>query len=100
MTAIVNPLLEPALEEKALIALPAAMEVPLHSHPPKPDHLPVDVAMRQGQGLLAAVLHADVPTVPRRSLISHNAFSSAFLPRWSRDITVPMGTSMMRAISL
>ncbi len=39
-------------------------------------------------------------TNPRSFAVSHNAFCSAFLPRCSRDITVPMGVSMISAISL
>ena len=40
---------------------------------------------------------------PTRPLVlprSTNAFCSAFLPRWIRLITVPMGTSVISAISL
>ena len=39
-------------------------------------------------------------TRPRATPKSCNAFSSALLPRWSRLMTVPIGTSMMSAISL
>ena len=39
-------------------------------------------------------------TSPRSFAVSHNAFWSAFLPRCNRDITVPIGVSMISAISL
>lgn len=38
-------------------------------------------------------------TRPRLRIASHNRFSNALLPRCSRDITVPIGTSRMSAIS-
>src|SRR6185437_12808609 len=40
------------------------------------------------------------PTSPRACANSCNAFWSALLPRWIRLITVPMGTSVISAISL
>jgi hypothetical protein len=39
-------------------------------------------------------------TRPRSLTTSHNRFSRAFLPRCSRDMTVPMGTPVISAISL
>src|ERR1700683_2255211 len=41
-----------------------------------------------------------LPTRPRASATSCNAFCSALLPRWIRLMTVPMGTSVISEISL
>ena len=41
-----------------------------------------------------------LPTSPRASATSCNAFWSALLPRWIRLMTVPMGTSVISEISL
>ena len=40
------------------------------------------------------------PASPRAWAYSNNDFCIAFLPRWSRDITVPIGMSSISAISL
>ena len=58
--------------------------------------LPVEVEL----DLLEHLFAVSRDNSPRSRTVSHNAFSSAFLPRCSRDITVPIGTSMISAISL
>jgi hypothetical protein len=47
---------------------------------------------RSSQGAFIAI-------TPLCTITSHNAFSSAFLPRWSLDITVPTGAPVISAIS-
>ena len=59
-------------------------------------HLAVEEALDVPQSLFTLRFHARSLApgcVPQR-------FSRAFLPRWSRDITVPIGMSMISAISL
>ena len=52
---------------------------------------------RQSPHYLAS---SDAPTRPRDLPTSTNAFCRAFLPRWILLMTVPMGTSVISAISL
>ena len=61
--------------------------------------------VRNAPGSTALDLAEDLLTVghrtrPRAFIVSHNRFSSAFLPRCSLDITVPIGTPRISAISL
>ena len=51
-------------------------------------------------GLEVKRLETGAATSPRSIPKSNNAFCSAFLPRCSRLITVPIGTSRISAISL
>ncbi len=62
-----------------------------HIRLPSPTSLETDLRQRPASG---------DPTRPRSTAKSANVFWSAFLPLWILLITVPIGTSVMSAISL
>src|SRR5918996_1554220 len=91
-----NDLADPEAELAAIEAAGATEQVPLDLHPLRRPHLAVEVRLELPQRPLA-VHHV---TRPRSRITSHNRRSRALLPRCSRDITVPIGTSRISAISL
>src|SRR5690606_1843072 len=94
---------EPLFEGVALEAGSAVGEVTPDASAPPPRELVVDVEIYLLERLLTGWLHgASAPsgTRPLRLANSHNARWSCLLPRWSLDMTVPMGMSRISAISL
>ena len=68
-----------------------------------PGQFTIEVEIYLGQRLVTVFTHgrsAPSGTSPRLLANSHNVLWSCFLPRCSRDITVPIGTSSISAISL
>src|SRR5919108_3289802 len=86
----------PNPELTAVEAAGAPEQVALHLGPGRLGQLAVQIGLQLQERPLA-VHHV---TKPRSRLTSHNRRSRALLPRWRRDITVPIGTSRISAISL
>src|SRR5918996_2619931 len=91
-----DDLSDPEAELAAVEAAGATEEVPLDLDLGRRPQLAVEVRLEFPQRPLA-VHHV---TRPRSRITSHNRRSRALLPRCSRDITVPIGTSRISAISL
>src|SRR5690606_18316900 len=87
---------KPLFERIALETGSAVGEMAADASPTPPRELVVDVQIYLLDRLLTGWLHgASAPsgTSPLRLANSHNARCNCFLPRWSLDMTVPMGMS-------
>ena len=100
--------LQLGMEVERLEALGAVLEVTADVGHGLVAQLPVEEGLQLAQRLVAishpsfhpAPCVAGCPASPRDSAYSNNDFCIAFLPRCSRDMTVPIGMSRISAISL